>query len=48
MLKVCMLSPELDARHQMKKWGQDPAVEARHEAIKRDLALCERWFNLLP
>lgn len=38
---------ELDSTFQMQKWGEDPASARRRENIKRDLALCERWFELL-
>ncbi|HUY68921.1 MAG TPA: ATP12 family protein [Alphaproteobacteria bacterium] len=38
---------ELDASHQMKKWGDDPAALARRENIRRDLDVCQIWFALL-
>ena len=38
---------ELDAHFQIRKWGGDPVVNARHEKIRRELEACERWFNLL-
>lgn len=38
---------ELDALYQIEKNGEDPAVTARHEGIKGELAVCERWFRLL-
>ncbi len=38
---------ELDATHQMEKWGEDPAVQKRREAVRRDLEFVERWFGLL-
>lgn len=37
---------ELDAQFQAQKWGDDPASVNRHEAIKRDLLICEKWFKL--
>jgi chaperone required for assembly of F1-ATPase len=44
--QACAAS-ELDMVHQMKDWGDDPAIRARHETTQRELALCERWFALL-
>jgi len=38
---------ELDASFQIEKWGEDPAAASRREGIRRELALCERWFGLL-
>jgi chaperone required for assembly of F1-ATPase len=38
---------ELDQLWQMKKWGEDPALAARHAAIQRELEICARWFSLL-
>lgn len=38
---------ELDVNYQSIKWGKDPVTKARHESIKRDLEVCERWFILL-
>jgi chaperone required for assembly of F1-ATPase len=35
---------ELDAIFQMEKWGHDPATLARHEGIKKELEICEKWF----
>lgn len=41
------LAAELDALWQNKKWGEDPVSQSRHADIKRDLAVCVRWFDLL-
>ena len=38
---------ELDHIWQNKKWGQDPAAEARHADINRDLVMYAHWFDLL-
>jgi chaperone required for assembly of F1-ATPase len=38
---------ELDAAHQMAKWGEDPAALTRHQSIRRDLEICEKWFAAL-
>jgi len=38
---------ELDATHQMEKWGADPAIQKRRETIRRDIELVEQWFGLL-
>jgi chaperone required for assembly of F1-ATPase len=38
---------ELDALHQMKKWGEDPVTTARHESARRELDIAEKWFSLL-
>jgi len=38
---------ELDTDFQLEKWGEDPAIVARRNSIRRDLAACERWFSLL-
>ena len=38
---------ELDAAHQAITWGDDPVTQARHTALRQDLAACEKWFGLL-
>jgi chaperone required for assembly of F1-ATPase len=38
---------ELDQLWQAKKWGADPAMQGRHEEVKRDLEMCVRWFDLV-
>jgi chaperone required for assembly of F1-ATPase len=38
---------ELDHIWQNKKWGEDPATQARHADIKRDLEMCAKWTALL-
>ncbi|MGB9151917.1 MAG: ATP12 family protein [Alphaproteobacteria bacterium] len=38
---------ELDQLWQAKKWGIDPAMQGRHEEIKRDLEICAKWFDLV-
>ncbi|MDD4617380.1 MAG: ATPase, partial [Alphaproteobacteria bacterium] len=38
---------ELDHLWQAKKWGEDPASQARLNAIKTDLNVCAKWFILL-
>ena len=42
-----LAAAELDQLWQNKKWGEDPAVQARHVDILRDLALCVQWLALL-
>ncbi len=38
---------ELDQIWQNKKWGEDPAVQSRHNDILKDLTMCGQWFSLL-
>ena len=38
---------ELDQLWQAKKWGVDPATEARQADIKRDLDDCVKWFGVV-
>jgi chaperone required for assembly of F1-ATPase len=38
---------ELDATHQMQKWGEDPAIRARRKDSLRALELYEKEFEAL-
>ncbi len=37
---------ELDSTYQIERWGEDPALTARHAAIRRDLSDAHRFFTL--
>jgi len=39
---------ELDATHQIRKWGEDPATLVRRAGIRRELEMCEREFKVDP
>ncbi len=38
---------ECDTLFQLENWGVDPVTVARHNSIRADLAVCEKWFRLL-
>jgi chaperone required for assembly of F1-ATPase len=37
---------ELDGLYQIERWGEDPALTAKHAAIRRDLHDTQRFFRL--